>query len=223
MNQEQEAYQQDRKDLAIYAKVTRARIPFTLNRSTNIFFRQMRMVKHTARFLGPGALEMALKQLREEFGLFYLRHEYEQQILDYTSTSQNSQKWDCITRIYTFQMVNLDWLLSHLDTCIRNIESIDARKERILMDITRKPFIENYGYMQGVHELQTFICYTNTNVIDQSSILQFICHIVQEMKQTYPAKDIYNQMREFESNLSLLSSFLKWEFDVTKHLEMKIY
>jgi len=220
MNQEQEAYQQDRKDLAIYAKVTRARIPFTLNRSTNIFFRQMRMVKHTARFLGPGALEMALKQLREEFGLFYLRHEYEQQVLDYTSTSK---KWNCLTGIYTFQMGNFDWFLSHLDTCVTNIERIDARKEEIQMDITHRPLIENYGWMQGVHELQTFICQTNTNVIDKQSVLKFIRRITQEMKRQYPITEFYTQMREFESNLSLLTSFLKYEFDVNKHLEMKIY
>ena len=209
-----------RKELLFYIKAQKEKIPRKLGKAINIFFRQSRMSRHVLSYLGC-ELEYMLKKLKDHFGLFYLRHEHLKKELD-TSPSVFGKRWLPFTRIYVFQMHKLDWYEQNRETCLYNMDAIDARKEVIDME-NHTGLRQNYGYDLGLYELQLFIATTDTTVVDRKSILRFITNIICELKDKYPASELFDTMKLVESKLNLLSSFLRYKFTVETHLAMKIY
>jgi len=177
------------------------------------------MVRRVASFLGPSALEIELRDLKQQFGLFYLRNEQSQRVLDNTLPGS----WNNFTRCYALQLNTLDWYLDNMEICLENVHKIDSRKEIFDTDLLTMSLYENYGYMVGLSELRNFVCYTDTNVIDRASVLKFIRFIKGECRKEYPSSEIYTIMKELETNLNLLSSLLKREFRIGTYLEMKLY
>jgi len=182
------------------------------------------MVRCVSTYLGPGELEHELKQLKDNFGLFYLRHEAHQQILN-TSLPRFSRRWDALTWIYILQLHKMNWYEQNLDVCLHNLARIDARKEVININCHTLPYLtlsDNYGFEIGLYELHLFASETNSYIVDKVSIMCFIKSINEKLKECI-AQDIYDTIKTFECRLDLLSSFLRYNFDVETHLMKRIY
>jgi hypothetical protein len=178
------------------------------------------MARYVSRYLGPGELEYELKQLKDNFRLFYLRHESRQRELD-TTLPCFWRRWNALTEIYVFQMDKLNWYTRNLDVCLQNLERIDSRKE--VIDISAYPDLsDNSGFQTGLYELHLFASEADTNVIEKASVMRFIKSINEELKKCI-IHDIYDVLRLFECRLKLLSSLLQYKFDVETHLMMRIY
>jgi len=209
-----------RKQLLVYKKAQEGKVPKKLGKAVNIFFRHPFMARCVSTYLGPGKLEYELKQLKDNFGLFYLCHESRQRELD-TTLPCFSRRWNALTRVYVFQMDKLKWYEQNLDICLQNLARIDSRKE--VFDVTKyHPLSDNCGFEIGLYELHLFVSETNTNVIEKASVMRFIKSINEKLKECI-AHDIYCAIKTFECRLDLLSSFLRYNFDVETHLMKRIY
>jgi len=209
-----------RKQLLVYKKAQEGKVPKKLGKAVNIFFRHPFMVRCVSTYLGPGELEYELKQLKDNFGLFYLRHEAIQREFD-TTLPCFSRRWNALTRVYVFQMDKLKWYEQNLDVCLDNLARIDSRKE--VFDITKHHTLsDNRGFEIGLYELHLFASETDTNVIEKASVMRFIKSINEKLKECI-APDIYCSIKTFECRLDLLSSFLRYNFDVETHLKKRIY
>ena len=207
----------ERKELLIYQKAHGERGWKALN----LFFRIPRSTRHVSSFLGPSGLEYELRKLKSAFGLFYLRHEDRQRVLD-LKLPPFSRRWSSLSQIYMFQKDKLEWYIRNLDICLENLDRIDSRKEMI--DISSHPFLDgNLGYHTGLHSLQLFMAETNTNVIEKESIMKFVRSMTDGLLKEYADPDIYDTIRLFGYRLKLLSSFLQYNFDVETHLTKIIY
>jgi hypothetical protein len=213
-------FREARKQLLVHKKAQEGKVPKKLGKAVNIFFRHPFMVRCVSTYLGPGELEYELKQLKDNFGLFYLRHEAQQQLLD-TTLPFFSRRWDALTRIYVFQLHKMNWYEQNMDTCLHNLARIDARKE--VVDITNYPTLpDNYGFQIGLYELHLFMSEIDTTIIDKASVMRFIKLINEKLKECL-VQDIYDTIKTFECRLDLLSSFLRYNFDVETHLMKRIY
>ena len=207
----------ERKELLIYQKAHGER----RWKALNLFFRISRTTRHVASFLGPNILDYELRKLKSMFGLFYLRHEDRQRVLD-LNLPPFSKRWGSLSRIYIFQKDKLDWCIQNLDVCLENLDRIDSRKE--VIDISSHPFLDgNLGYHTGLHTLQLFMAETNTSVIEKTSIMRFIRSMTKGLSKECADPDIFDTIKLFERRLKLLSSFLQYKFDVETHLTKIIY
>jgi len=212
---EQADYQQARKGLVTYVAAAHSKIPVTLNRSTNIFFRQMRMVKHTAGFLGPSTLETDLRNLYRNIEWFYHSHRERNEYLFY--------KIPYLTFAYMCLSERVIWFLKNLEVCYRNIDLIDERKD-VIPPLTRDipTLIPKYAFMIGEYELQLFAS-LQTNVIDKTSILQFLRHINEALTTQYTGPIIYEIMKAMELKLNLVTAFLRFNYTLPEHQEKPNY
>jgi hypothetical protein len=192
-----------------------------LGKPVNIFFKQPRMVLQVASYLGPGRLEYELKELKNNFGLFFIRNVHRQNILD-ANLPPFSRRGRAMTTIYSFQRDKMNWYEEKMDTCLYNLDKIDSKRQTFEL-YGDKLLTDNYGYAIGMYELQLFASDVKTNVLSKESVLEFIRVIKNDLLEECEDSDIYDKTKNFECKLNLLSSFLLYNFDVETHCMRRLY
>ena len=218
------ARKQSLKQLLIYKEAQKSKIPKKLGKAVNIFFRHPVMMKCVSVYLGPGELEHELKQLKDSFRAFYVRHEDRQRILDETYPTF-IRRWQTLTRIYNFQYEKIEWYVQNIETSIQNLNRIDSRKEAFNLDSLPGDIQGEFytGYHRSLYELQLFMTDTNTNVVDKESILKFIKKLNNDLDHCVVEWVIHERIRIFERKLNLLSSLLRQEFDMETYILRRAY
>jgi len=219
-----------RKQLLVYKKAQEGKVPKKLGKAVNIFFRHPFMARCVSTYLGPHELEYELKQLKDNFGLFYLRHEESQRELDITFPTYLIRWQRLLSRCYSFQRTRIEWCQQNLDICIQNLAGIDSRKEVYYVsdydplpnniEIDRRFYI---GYHRSLDEMDLFVSDTNTNVIEKASIIRFIKLLSEELKKDYDDWEIYDTIKRLECKLLLLFRFLETNFDLKIHMTRRYY
>jgi len=197
---------QARNAIVIYSRTASGRIPVTLNRRTNLFFRQSIMVRHVASYLGPSVLETALTSMKEKYREFYVWH--------LENNTYVFRKIPYFGYMYSQTIERTTWDKQSMEICFKNIEQIDASKNAIPVLPSNPKKIYKIGY----YELSLFVSVTNTNIIDKRSIMQFIHHINDELEKRCIGVLLYSEFIIIESKINFVTSLLRYNLSISSML-----